>query len=302
MTQPQSIATQPPQWKAWLWASRPKTLTAGVMPVLVASALAYHQWHLFSLLTLCCGLLSALCIQIGTNYSNDALDFIRGSDTKKRVGFARAVQMGWISSSAMLKGSYLAFALGILFSIPVAIHTPFVLGMVILCALFSYLYTGGPYPLAYKGLGELFVILFYGWAITGTVYYAQTGFIDISALAAGLQLGLLSSVILALNNLRDISQDAEANKKTLAVRFGVLFAKLEIIFCLTLVFLLNLFWWQQSAPLLAILPLASLPLALRVATETWSTPPSASYNAIFGKAALLHILFCTLFLTSCILS
>jgi 1,4-dihydroxy-2-naphthoate octaprenyltransferase len=158
----------------------------------------------------------------------------------------------------------------------------------------GYVYTGGPYPLAYHGLGDLFVILFFGLAATGAVFYMQTGIYSLSALIAGLQLGMHSTVMIAINNLRDHIQDAKVNKRTLAVRFGVVASKIEITCLIFIPYLLGAYWLQTEYWYAAVLSLLTLPLGIYLSVVIWQNQPSAFYNTIFGKASLHHMLFALL--------
>lgn len=155
----------------------------------------------------------------------------------------------------------------------------------------GYLYTGGPKPLAYIGLGEVFVFIFYGLVAVNAVFYLQTGFCNLHSIVAGAQIGLLSTNVLSLNNLRDIFQDEKANKRTLPVRFGVLFGRMEITLLMLIAFAVNLFWWSQSYYAAAILPTLSLPLAFIILRGIWNHEPGKIYNEFFAFSGLLHLAF-----------
>lgn len=296
-----ALTDKPSLVLAWLYAARPKTLTAGVMPVVAASALAYTLHSEWSWLVFFCGILTALSIQIGVNFTNDAIDYKKGADNSKRVGFERAVQKGWISYQSMLIAGIVALCAGVVFSLPIAIDKPVVGIIVLLSAVFSYFYTGGPYPLAYEGLGEVFALLFYGWGITGSVYYAQAGIIDFPILVLGLQIGFLSIAILANNNFRDYYQDAEANKKTLVVRWGLSFGRAEIIFALVFPFLLNIYWLENGLTLPGMLSFIAFPVAIQVIREISTAQPSARGNVLLVKSAATHLLFSLFFTIGCLL-
>ncbi|MFP4542365.1 MAG: 1,4-dihydroxy-2-naphthoate polyprenyltransferase, partial [Opitutales bacterium] len=205
---------------AWVQAARPKTLPAAVVPVALGAALAQaHDTFVLWPVVIC--LAFALLIQVGTNFANDYYDFRSGADTDARIGPARAVASGWITPEAMRRATgvtfVLAFAVGCLL-VPyggwglVAIG-----GLSILCGI---AYTGGPYPLGYNGLGDVFVFIFFGLvAVTGT-YYVQALEWSLASLVASIPVGLLSVAILIVNNYRDIDTDTVAGKRTLAVRLG----------------------------------------------------------------------------------
>ncbi len=273
--------------RAWLLATRPKTLTAAFVPILAGTLLAKTVNHL----TLCVFIV-ALFIQVGTNLINDALDFKRGADTSKRIGPVRVTQMGLLAMQQVLAGGVACFFLALLFSIPLIVHggTPLML-IILLSILSGYLYTGGPMPLAYSGLGDVFVILFFGWISTGVVYYLQTGEVSAASIIAGTQIGLLATVLLAINNLRDVEQDFIAKKRTVAVRFGNKIARLEITLCALTPFLLNFYWFRHGYIFSALLPWFVFPLALKLISNIWNTEPSPVYNQYLAQSALLHLAF-----------
>jgi len=206
--------------RVWTLAARPKTLTAGLAPVLVGTGLAAHDGA-FAALPALAALLGATLIQIGTNLANDYYDFVRGGDTAERVGPLRVTQAGLIPPhtvrNAMLLVLALAFVPGA-YLVAVAGWPIILIGLVSLaCAV---LYTGGPFPLAYHGLGDVFVFVFFGLVAVGGTYYVQALAWPSDALLAGAGLGALSTALLVVNNLRDIRTDALAGKRTLAVRLG----------------------------------------------------------------------------------
>jgi 1,4-dihydroxy-2-naphthoate octaprenyltransferase len=215
----------------WLLASRPKTLSAAVVPVLIGSALASHEpaaitWWVFG-----CALIGAVLIQIATNFINDALDFRKGTDSGERLGPMRAAAAGLISADALMRGAWLCLFGAAACGIPLIYRCGWpmlVIGLASIVA--AYAYTGGPYPLAYHGLGELFVMIFFGFVAVGGTFYAHSLQLTPSALLAGFAAGALATVLLAINNLRDAPGDARSNKRTLAVRFGEGFARAEIVF------------------------------------------------------------------------
>jgi 1,4-dihydroxy-2-naphthoate octaprenyltransferase len=209
----------------WVLAARPKTLAAAVVPVLVGFSLArFAHWPSFVF-----ALLGAIFIQIGTNYVNDALDFRKGADTHERLGPLRVTQAGLLSADAVLRGAIVCFVLAAMCGVPLILRGGWpiaVIGVTSIAA--AYAYTGGPYPLAYHGLGELFVMVFFGIVAVSGTYYLQVLRFDRDALLAGIACGALAIVLLAINNLRDIDNDRASNKRTLAARFGRGFARVEI--------------------------------------------------------------------------
>ncbi len=209
----------------WVLAARPKTLAAAVVPVLVGFSLAHFaHWPSFWF-----ALGGAVFIQIGTNFVNDALDFRKGADTHERLGPLRVTQAGLLSADAVLRGAIVCFVVAALCGVPLIVRGGWpiaVIGVTSIAA--AYAYTGGPYPLAYHSLGELFVMVFFGIVAVGGTYYLQLLRFDRDAFLAGIACGALAIVLLAINNLRDIDNDRASNKRTLAARFGRGFARVEI--------------------------------------------------------------------------
>jgi 1,4-dihydroxy-2-naphthoate octaprenyltransferase len=222
------------QLKIWIEAARPKTLWASFAPVLIGTAMAYSdgKWDpIIAIFTM----ISAVLIQIGTNFANDYFDFFKGADTKKRIGPVRATASGLVKPKTMKIAYFITFSFSIVFGFylierggwPILIIGTF-------SVLFGILYTGGPFPLGYKGLGEIFVLIFFGPVAVGGTYYLQTLEMNATVILAGLSPGLISTALLTINNLRDIHTDREAGKRTLAVRFGPFFARTEYILSISL--------------------------------------------------------------------
>ena len=227
-----SESSSTPVWKSWFLALRPKTLGAGIAPVLIGTSMAFEaeKGHLFSALA---ALLGALLIQIGTNLSNDYFDFVKGADTEERLGPARATQAGWIRPEIILRSSLLVFAAAVIIGIFLVLRGGWPIVLIgIASVICGILYTGGPYPLAYLGLGEIFVVIFFGPVATLGTYYVQALEFSKEVFIAGLAPGLISTALIAVNNLRDIPTDIKARKRTLAVRFGYRFARIEYTLCI----------------------------------------------------------------------
>lgn len=286
------VAAKPPKWQAWILASRPKTLMIGVVPIVVGTVLALHYATSFHWLVMLSALLSSLFIQISVNLINDALDFKKGADNPSRLGFKRATQQGWLTFHEVLYGAYFCIFLAFLTGIPMVVEGgPYFFALLVVSPILAYCYTGGPFPLAYMGLGEIFVILFFGIISTVVGFYLQAHSVTKGALLAGLQIGLLAAVVIAINNLRDIENDAKAHKKTLAVRFGKTFARLEITLMILLPYFLNLLWSDLGFYKAGLLPLVSMPLGFTLIRCIWYYEPSETYNTFFGLAALLNFFF-----------
>ena len=284
--------TNPFQLKLWLLAARPKTLTASFVPVLVATMLALADKGYINWILSLCALLTAFFIQIGTNFTNDALDFKGGADTSSRLGPLRVTQSGMLSLQEVMVGGFICFAAAVVFAIPLIHQGGLPLAFALMLSIvFSYLYTGGPMPLAYYGLGDIFVMIFYGLVATISVYYVLTNSVSSSIVLAGTQIGLLATAILAMNNSRDIQEDEAANKRTLAVRFGLNFARMEVTLLIFLPFLLSVFWVNERYWLAAILPLAAFPAGTFVVKGIWTHNPGRVYNKFFEFTALTHLIF-----------
>lgn len=280
----------------WLVASRPKTLSAAVVPVLMGSALAAHEPTAITWWVFCCALAGALLIQIATNFINDALDFKRGTDTGERLGPIRVTAAGLLSAEAVMRGAWICLVLAALCGIPLLYRGGWpmlVIGLASIAA--AYAYTGGPYPLAYHGLGELFVILFFGVIAVGGTFYAHSLQYTQSALLAGLAAGSLATVLLVINNLRDIDGDRRSNKRTMAVRFGRGFAQMEVVVLALLPFVLvaAIAWIKDLYGLL--LTLGALPLAIVVIVRTYGTA-GVALNRALAIAGILQWVFGILFI------
>jgi 1,4-dihydroxy-2-naphthoate polyprenyltransferase len=286
--------------EALLTAARPKTLPAAVCPVVAGSALAWRLTQQFSWFLAVCTLLSTICIQVATNYFNDAEDAAKGADTPARLGPVRATAAGLVSRRTMLLAGLGAVLAAALFSIPLLSARGWpILAIGIVSLLCSYGYTGGPWPLAYRGLGDLFVLLFFGFvAVTGTVFvHSGTWLAD--ALLLGLQIGSLSTALIAINNLRDIKEDTRSGKRTLAVRHGKKVARMMIGMWLLAPYVVSREWtWpaRNQEINLVLLPCLALPLAIFILVKVLTTEPSAAYNKLLAWSAA-HLLGWTLLFT-----
>ena len=248
--------------KAWILASRPRTLPAAWTPVVVATALAWRD-TVVDWLPALAALVGATFIQIGTNFANDYYDFIKGADTAERVGPTRVTQSGLIAPSAVLRATAIAFALAFLVGIYLVTvgGWPIVwLGLASL--LCGWAYTGGPYPLGYNGLGDVFVMLFFGFGAMCGTYWVQAQTLTPDVLALSVPVGALATAIIVVNNLRDAGTDVQAGKRTLAVRFGKPFVRAEYLVLLALAFGVPLGMALLQGTWLLALPLLCMPLAI----------------------------------------
>jgi 1,4-dihydroxy-2-naphthoate octaprenyltransferase len=290
-------ATGPRVSRSWLLAARPKTLTASLAPVIVGTGLAYglapvpgRAWLALV------ALLSATCIQIATNLVNDAADFERGADTAERLGPTRVTQSGLLHARHVKMAAAAFFVMAALLGIPliVAGGVPIlVIGLLSIAA--GYAYTAGPLPLAYLGLGEVFVVLFFGVAaVKGMAYVLAGQSLSPWAELASLQVGFQSGTLLAVNNFRDIAGDRLAGKHTLAARWGGAFARLEVAVLTSLPFVLGLLWFAAGRPFAALLPLVTIPIAVKLVRGVWNEPPSVRFNIFLAQSALLQLVFSVL--------
>jgi len=206
---------------AWFLACRPKTLTVALSPVIVGSALAWHDQGTLLWLPLLATTLGAILIQIGTNLFNDVGDYLRGTDTPGRLGPARATAEGWLSARSVQRGAWLAFTLAVLCGCYLVWHGGWPIVAIGLASLAAgWAYTAGPRPIAYGPLGELFVFVFFGLIAVSGSYYLQTLTLSSHALIAGALLGLPAAAVITVNNYRDLDGDRANGKNTLAVHLG----------------------------------------------------------------------------------
>lgn len=279
--------------KALFLASRPKTWSASICPVVIGASFAPSIRYDIFFLTL----FFSLLIQIGTNFANDYFDFIKGADTKARNGPKRASEQGWIAPKSMFFLSLATFLSAFLIALPLMLNLG---AWSFLLAFFSILsgifYTAGPKPLGYVGLGEVFVFFFFGPIATAGAFFLQTGFIDGPILIASIASGCFSTALLAVNNLRDEKTDRAAKKNTLIVRFGALFGKLEcsalLISAGIIPFILVGFF---SFPPSYLLPLLSLPLFFLPLRKIWSFQDPLELIAALPMISFLFCLYTILF-------
>ena len=289
--------------KNWILSFRLKTLTASLAPVFVGTAVSFSIYNEWNFILCVWMLLSALCIQIGTNLFNDALDFKKGADTQKRLGFQRVTQSGLISYKKVMFMGFVFYFAALVFALPLVVHGGWPIVVLGLCSLLcGYIYTGGPYPLAYKGLGDIFVILFFGvFAVSGVVYL-HTGEIGVASLIGGLQVGFLATTLLVINNMRDIQSDKKSNKKTLAVRFGLLFSRWEVLCLFFLSFAFHFYWIHIDKWPAVLLSSFVFPIVFHLVRRVWFSEPGTVYNAFLARASMIHFLFSGLLSVGLILS
>jgi 1,4-dihydroxy-2-naphthoate octaprenyltransferase len=275
----------------WIAAARPKTLSAAVVPVLMGTALASHEPAAISWWVFVYALVGAVLIQIATNLINDALDFKKGADTAERLGPVRVTAAGLIRPETVMTAAWVCLMGAALCGIPLIVRGGWpmlVIGLASIAA--AYAYTGGPYPLAYRGLGEIFVVIFFGLVAVGGTFYAHSLQLTRGALLAGFAAGSLATVLLVINNLRDADGDRRSDKRTTVVRFGERFARVEIAF-----FALAPFAAVALISMRGLLvTLAALPLAIALLVRV-SRSRGAELNRCLALAGGLQWAFGLLF-------
>jgi 1,4-dihydroxy-2-naphthoate octaprenyltransferase len=283
----------PGRAQAWFLACRPKTLSVSLSPVLVGTAVAWHDTQALLWLPLLAAALGAAFIQIGTNLFNDVGDFLRGTDTPGRLGPKRATAEGWLSVDMLRAGAWLAFALAFLCGIYLVAHGGWpivVIGLASLAA--GWAYTGGPAPIAYRPLGEAFVFVFFGLVAVGGSYYLQTLTLKPTALVVAVLVGLHAAAVITVNNYRDRDGDASNGKNTLAVLLGRPATRglytAEMLAPYALLPLLADLGWP------AALPLLSLPLALVLIARFRREAAGPVFNGILAATAGLQLVFALL--------
>jgi 1,4-dihydroxy-2-naphthoate octaprenyltransferase len=294
--------------EAWVMAARPQTLPAAAAPVLVGAGLAVEA-GVFAPLPALAALVGALLIQVGTNFANDYYDAVQGKDTPEREGFTRVTAGGLIAPDSVRRAMYLAFGLAVV----VGSYLVWVGGVPILVVGLASVasgvaYTGGPYPLGYHGLGDLFVFVFFGLvAVVGT-YYVQAasfvagvpllpppGTVTLAAVVASLPVAAISTDILVVNNVRDLEEDASTGKRTLAVRFGYGFARAEYVAMLALAYAVPVWFAATGRGFTALAPLVTLPLAVRVTRTVLTETGGAALNPALEATGKLLAAYAVLF-------
>lgn len=282
--------------KIWMMASRPKTLWAAVSPVLIGTALAYGEGkvHWLSAFLAAFG---AVMIQIGTNLSNDYFDYMHGADKGERLGPLRVTQAGLVRPEIMKRAFILVYGLAALSALYLIWRAGWPIALIAVLSIASgILYTAGPFPLAYYGLGDIFVLIFFGLVAVGGTYYVQALDINVFVILAGFSPGLLSTAILTVNNMRDIHSDKEAGKRTLPVRLGESFGRLEYLFCILipslipvlLVVLTRKHHFCLVSSLVLLLALPSIRVVFR-------EKPGVIFNQVLAKTGKLLFIYSLLF-------
>src|ERR1700678_1563589 len=291
-----AIPRGPSAVRIWLMAARLRTLPAAIAPVLVGTALAGYL-HVFHPLRFVAALLGAILIQVGTNLSNDYSDARRGADTEDRLGPVRVTAGGLVPPSQVLLATYVTFGLAVACgAYLVAVAGPELLAVGAASILAGVLYTGGPRPYGYEGLGEVFVFLFFGVVAVAGSYFVQIQHLPWQAFVCAIPVGLLASAILVVNNVRDLETDRRAGKRTLAVRLGRERTRALYTAMVAGAFLsAPLLWALGSMTAWLMLCWAAIPLALGTIRIVRSHTDGPALNGALAKTGALQLVFCLLF-------
>lgn len=279
------------KWQIWLMAARPNTLPAAIAPVMVGTSLAWSDGH-FSPVPALAAAVGALLLQILSNFANDYFDFAKGADTRGRLGPTRVMAAGLLSARELRVGMAAAAGLAILDGVYLILLGGWpILAVGVASLMAALLYTGGPFPFGYHGLGDLFVFIFFGLAAVSGTYYVQAGMLTATILFAAAPVGMLITAILVVNNLRDIATDAQAGKRTLAVLMGPENTRLQYVILLILAYSATpVLWLGFGLGPTVLLPLISLPLAIRRALSVFSAE-GTELNSVLAATAQLSLQF-----------
>jgi 1,4-dihydroxy-2-naphthoate octaprenyltransferase len=295
--------------RAWVMAARPQTLPAGAAPVVVGVGLAVADGVLAPGPALA-ALVGALLIQVGTNFANDYYDAMKGTDTDDREGFTRVTAGGLIEPRQVKRATIVTFGLAVL----VGSYLVYIGGLPIVVVGLSsiaagLLYTGGPYPYGYYGLGDLFVFVYFGLvAVTGTYYVqavtatggpfpleAPPGTVPVDSVLAGVAVGALATAIIVVNNIRDRESDRQTGKHTLAVLLGYRLSRVEYLGLLALAYAVPPVFWLRTDSPAVLAPLLTLPLAALVARTVLTRTDGAALNPALERTGQLLALYALLF-------
>jgi len=277
--------------QAWFLATRPKTLPAAATPVVVASALAYHEKSFQWKPALVC-LLFAIIAQVIANLANDYFDYKKGSDNEERLGPKRAVAEGWIAPSVMLSVTIVLLLLNLALGLSLLYYGGWKLIFVGLCiAIFAFAYSGGPYPLAYHGWGDICVFVFFGIVPVGFTYYVQTLQWNVPVTICGACMGLVTINILVVNNYRDRFSDAKAGKRTSIVLLGEKFGERFYLFNGIIAVAVCQYFWMEKMIWAALLPLFFLIFHIQTWKEMITINQGKALIGILGKTARNVLIF-----------
>jgi 1,4-dihydroxy-2-naphthoate octaprenyltransferase len=289
--------------RIWLMAARPRTLPAAIAPVLVGTALAGFG-HVFHPLRFLAALLGAIFIQVGTNLSNDYSDARRGADADDRLGPVRVTAGGLVPPKQVLVATYVSFGLAVLAGVYLIVVAGWLLLVIGAASILAgVLYTGGPRPYGYEGLGELFVFLFFGVVAVAGSFFVQVKHLHWEAFALSVPVGLLAAAILVVNNIRDIDSDRRAAKRTLAVRLGRARTRWLFAVVVYLAFLLApITWIFGPVKPWVMLTWLALPLATALVRIVRTRTDGPSLNGALARSGMLQLAFCVLLSAGLLLS
>jgi 1,4-dihydroxy-2-naphthoate polyprenyltransferase len=289
-------------WNAWFLAIRPRTLPAAAAGVIMGSALAWHDGF-FRLDAAVACLSAALLLQIASNLANDVFDFERGTDTHERSGPVRVTQAGLLTPSQVKTGMVVMLGIAALLGLYLAWIGGWPIVVIGIAAIIAAIaYTGGPFPIGYHGLGDLFVFIFFGLVSVAGTYYVQAGFISPPAWWMTIPPGLIVTAILVVNNLRDLENDRKAGKRTLAVRLGERGTRIEYVVCIVVAYLVLLLTvWFGILPWSSLLAWLSIPFAIRAARVVL-TQKGQPLNAALSGTGQTALAFSLLFWLGLLLS
>lgn len=286
-----SASARPSSFHIWLLAARPKTLPAAFVPVLVGSAFAAREGSFNPAAAGLC-LAFALLVQIGTNFANDYFDFLKGADNAERVGPKRAVAAGWVMPATMRAAMFTVFALSFVVGLAlIQFGGWWLLPLGIVSIVSGLAYTGGPYPLAYHGLGDLFVFLFFGLVAVCATYFVQTHRVTWEVALGAAAIGALAANILVANNYRDRDTDARAGKRTLVVKLGPTAATAQYAVSVVLGLAAPIVFWFRGWGAWVLLPLLVTPLAVKCVLTLKPSTPAPVLISLLGKTAGLLALY-----------
>jgi len=287
----------------WMLATRPRTLPAAIAPVVLGSAIAIADKS-FVWLPAVAALIVALLLQIGVNLANDYFDYLKGIDTQDRLGPVRVTQSGLIPTKQVKAGMILTLTLSLIpgiYLLTVGGLPVFIIGLACICAALAY--SGGPFPLASHGLGDLFVFIFFGLIAVGGTYYVQALHLTPLVWLMGVIEGLLITAILVVNNLRDIQSDRQTGKRTLAVIIGDRGSRVEYVLLLAGAYAIPMILWLSGwMSAWVMLPIFSLPLALSLMRFIWKSSGGSVLNQALAHTAKLTLIYSLLLSVGLILS
>lgn len=287
---------------AWILAARPKTLPAAIVPVWAGCVLAWKLQGSWNPWLAFCTVMGAICIQIATNFFNDAIDAAKGADTAKRQGPTRVTASGLITRRAVFTAATIFLVIALVCGVVLyqAVGWP-IIAIGIPSLYLAYGYTGGPFPLAYRGMGELFVVAFFGIIAVGGTVLIQTGQWRDEAMLLGFQIGLLSAVLISINNLRDRAEDATTGKNTMAVRLGDRGARFLIWLEIKVAAFCGLIWMKHQLPWLTLASLPLLTLGMYLSFCVFTRPADRGMNRLLAMGGVQLILFAACFHIVCVM-